>query len=182
MEYYILDEVAGNPDIPYIGELPEQLDMINVVTGKAPSFNLPIRIPVSIEDESEVVYPDMMTADVPLFSQKLKTTLDDLGIDNIDYVSVELFNENSGEVVAHYYLGIIHGLIKCLKSGIEKNSAGRLIIKNPVIDPTLVAGQTLFRLYERPRLIIIDSRIKEGIERAGLQGVSVTRLKDYLSL
>lgn len=182
MEYYILDEIAGNPDIPYIGELPEQLDMIDVVMGKALSFSPPIRLPVTIEDESEVVYPDMMTADVPLFSQKLKNTLDELGIDNINYFPVELFDENSGEVVAHYYLGIILGLIKCLKSGVETSQAGRRMIKNPVIDPSLAGGQTLFRLYESPQLIIIDSDTKKGIERAGLQGVSVKRLQDYISL
>lgn len=182
MEYYILDEVAGNPDIPYIGELPEQLDMIEVVMGKALLLDLPIRLPVIIDDESEVVYPDMMTADVPLFSKKLKKTLDDLGIDTIDYFPVELFDENSGEVVAHYYLGIIRGMIKCLKSGTEANPAGRRIIKNPVIDPALVGGEMLFRLYERPRLIIIDSYTKEGIERAGLQGISITKLRDYISL
>nr|WP_315239722.1 DUF1629 domain-containing protein [uncultured Flavobacterium sp.] len=182
MEYYIFDERAGNPDIPYIGELPEQIDMIEVVMGKAHSFDLPIRLPVTIEDESEVVYPDMMTADVPLFSKRLKNTLDNLGIDNIDYFPVELFKKDSGEVVAHYYLGIISGLIKCLKSGIVTNPSGRRMIKNPIIDPSLVGGQTLFRLYESPQLIIIDSCIKEGIERAGLLGVSVTKLKDYIGL
>ncbi|PXY46990.1 imm11 family protein [Flavobacterium hydrophilum] len=181
MEYYILDEVAGNPDIPYIGELPEQIDMIEVVMGKEYSFDLPIRLPVTIQDESEVVYPDMMTADIPLFSKRLKNKLDDLGIDNINYFPVELFDEESGEVVAHYYLGIISGLIKCLKSGIEINPSGRRMIKNPVIDSDLADGQ-LFRLYESPRLIIIDTYIKEGIEEAGLQGISITRLKDYISL
>lgn len=104
MEYYILDEVAGNPDIPYIGNLPEQLDMVMLVMGKELSFDLPIRLPVTIEDESEVVYPDLMTADVPLFSKRLKDTLDDLGIDTITYFPVELFDENSEEVVAYYYL------------------------------------------------------------------------------
>jgi len=178
MEYYILNEVAGNPDIPYIGELPEQLNMIEVVMGKAQSFNLPIRLLVTIQDESEVVYPDMMTADVSLFSKKLKNKRDDLGIDNINYFPVELFDEESGEVVAHYYLSIISGLIKCLKSGVVTNPSGRRMMKNPVIDPALVDGQ-LFRLYESPR---IYTCIKEGIEEAGLQGISITRLKDYIIL
>lgn len=96
MEYYILDEVAGNPDIPYIEELPEQLDMIGVVIGKTYSFNLPIRLTVTIVDESEVIYPDMMTADIPLFSKRLKNILDDLGIDNIVYFPVELIKKDSG--------------------------------------------------------------------------------------
>lgn len=180
MEYYILDEVAGNPDIPYIGELPEELDMISVIMGKEFSCDLPIRLPVTIDDE--VLYPDMLTADVPLFSKKLKKALDGLGIDNITYFPVELFNENSGEVVAHYYLGIVIGLIKCLKSSLEKNPDGRTIIKNPVIDPTLLEGQMLFRLFERPRLIIIDSYVKDGLECVGLDGISITKLKDYISL
>jgi hypothetical protein len=182
MEYYILDEVAGNQDIPYIGELPEELDMINVIMGKPLSLNLPIRLPVKIDDESVVVYPDMMTADIPLFSKKLKNLLDGLGINNINYFPVELFDEASGKVVAHYYLGIINGLIKCLKSGVETSPAGRRIIKNPIIDPTLTDGQMLFRLYERPLLIIINSYVKEGIERAGLQWVSVIKTEDYISL
>jgi hypothetical protein len=182
MEYYILDEVSGNPDIPYIMEVPEQLDIIDTVMGKTISFDLPIRLPVSIVDESEVVYPDMMTADVPLFSKRLKNTLDDLGVDAITYFPVELFNNETDEVVASYYLGIIHGLTKCLRSGIEVNTAGRRILKNPVIDPILTRGQMLFRLYERPRLIIIDSCIKEGIERAGLEGISITRLQDFISI
>ncbi|PUA28295.1 MAG: hypothetical protein B0W54_17650 [Cellvibrio sp. 79] len=182
MEYYILDEVTGNTDIPYIGELPEQLDMIDMVMGKPLSFKLPIRSPVTIDDESEVTYPDMMTADVPLFSKRLKSVLDDLGVDNINYFPVELFDENSEKVIAYYYLGIISGLIKCLKSGVETNAAGRRLIKNPIIDPTLVGGQMLFRLYERPRLIVIDAYVKEGLERAGLTGVSITKLTDYTSL
>jgi hypothetical protein len=56
------------------------------------------------------------------------------------------------------------------------------MIKNPVVDPSLTEGQTLFRLYESPQLIIINSYIKEEIERTELQGVSITRLKDYISL
>lgn len=84
--------------------------------------------------------------------------------------------------MANYYLGIIHDLKKCLKSGIESSPAGRRMIKNPVIDQALTGGQMLFRLYECPRLIIIDSYTKEVIERAGLQGVSIIRTKDYVSL
>jgi hypothetical protein len=182
MEYYILDEVAGNPYIPYIGELSEGLDMIALVMGKKLSFVHPIRLPVTIDDESEVEYPDMMTADVPLFSERLKKALDDSGINTIDYFPVELCKEDSGEVVAHYYLGIVNEMIKCLKSGVEKSPAGRTIIKNPVIDPTLVEGQKLFRLYESPQNIIIDSAIKEKLECAGLKGVSITRLEDYITL
>ena len=91
MDYYILDEVAGNPDIPYIGKLPVQLDMIDVVMGGKLAIELPIRLPVSIEDESEISLPDMMTADVPLFSEKLRLLLVGMGVDNIDFYPVELF-------------------------------------------------------------------------------------------
>jgi hypothetical protein len=182
MDYYILDEVAGNPDIPYIGELPETLDMIDVVMGKKLAIKLPIRLPVSLEDESEVSFPDMMTADVPLFSEKLKLLLDGLEIDNIDFYPVELFKKNSGEIVARYHMGIILGLIKCLKSGLETSPAGRSMLKNPVIDPVCVCDQKLFRLYESPQLIIINSNIKDILVAAGLQGVSITKLEDYISI
>ena len=182
MDYYILDEIAGNPYIPYIGELPQQLDMINVVMGKKLVIELPIRLPVSMEDESEVSFPDIMTADVPLFSKKLKLLLKELGIDNIDFYPVELFNEDSGRTVAQYHMGIIVGLIKCLKSGIEKSPAGRRMLKNPVIDSLRVNDQMLFRLGERPSLIIINSSVKDALSEAGLLGVSITKLEDYISI
>lgn len=73
-------------------------------------------------------------------------------------------------------------MIKCLKSGVKTNLSGRRIIENPVIDPNLLGEQKLFRLYERPRLIIINTSTKEIIEHAELQGVSITKLKDYISL
>lgn len=182
MDFYILDEVSGNPYIPYINELPEQLDMIDVVMGKKLVLEQPIRVAVSIDDESEVSYPDILTADIPLFSDKLKQLLDRLGIDNIDYYPVELYDKDSGETVAQYYLGIVLGLIKCLKSGMETSPAGRSMIKNAVIDPACTHDQKLFRLYEIPQLIIIDSHVKDALFEGGLESVSLMNLNDYESI
>lgn len=67
-------------------------------------------------------------------------------------------------------------------SGIESSPAGRRILKNPVIDPTLTDGKMLFRLYEKPLLIIINSYVKEAIEKIGLQGVSITKTDNYVGL
>ncbi|MBN1501850.1 MAG: hypothetical protein JW982_16955 [Spirochaetes bacterium] len=182
MEYFIMDEVAGNPYIPYIGDLPEELDMIDVAIGKKVDINdVPIQLPVSIGDVSEVEYPDLLTGNVPLFSEKLKFALDETGIDNIDYFQVDLINEEDGKTVAKYYLGIVIGLIKCLKSGLTSSPAGRDILKNPVIDFSLVRGQKLFRLAESPLLIIVDSSVKDALSKINLQGVSLLRLKDYES-
>ncbi len=106
MNYYILDEIPGRWDIPYISELPKELDMVLIAMGRKLSIkNLPIRLPVTFEpdSESEIMYPDIMTADVPLFSEKLKQAIIKIGIDTIDFYPVELFNEESGQTVAHYY-------------------------------------------------------------------------------
>ncbi|WP_036096011.1 imm11 family protein [Leptospira weilii] len=183
MNYYILDGVSDCWDCPYIGEIPEELDMINAMLGKRIEVkNFPIRLPVTIADESEVVYPDIMTADLPLFSNKLKLVFDSLGINNINYYPVELIDEQSNNTKAHYFLGIILDLIDCIESGTERSPAGRFILKNPVIDSARVKNHRLFRLGEEPSLIIVDSRIKETIVAANLVGVSLKKLEDYVSL
>ncbi|MDI7187132.1 hypothetical protein QMM42_13070 [Leptospira santarosai] len=183
MNYYILDEDSSCWDCPYIREIPEELDMMNAILGKKIEVeNLPIRIPVTITDESEVVYPDIMTADLPLFSNKLKLVFDNLGINNIAYYPVELIDEQSNNTKAHYFLAIILDLIDCLKSGVERSPAGRLILKNLVIDSTRVKNHRLFRLGEEPNLIIVDSYIKETIIATNLANVSLKKLTDYVSL
>jgi hypothetical protein len=177
-----MDEVAGNPNIPYIGDLPEELDMIDVVMGKKLNFKeLPIVLPVRIRDETDVEYPDLITGNVPLFSEKLKIALDKLNVDNIDYFPVELLNEKSKKTVAKYYLGIVLGCIKCLKSGLTTDSYDCEILKNPIIDSNLVLGQRFFRLAEWPQLIIIDSKIKDILTNSKLHGVSLIKLEDYIS-
>ncbi|EJO68934.1 hypothetical protein LEP1GSC049_1881 [Leptospira kirschneri serovar Cynopteri str. 3522 CT] len=59
MNYYILEEVTYHLNVPYIGDLPEELDRIDVMTGKKIEIlNLPIRVPIRIDYEDEIVYPD----------------------------------------------------------------------------------------------------------------------------
>lgn len=87
MNYYILEEVNYHLNIPYIGDLPEELDTIDVMTGrKIEISNLPIRVPIKIDYESEIVYPDIMTADLPLFSEKIRNSLDQIEIKTFNII------------------------------------------------------------------------------------------------
>ncbi|KON76388.1 imm11 family protein [Leptospira kirschneri] len=182
MNYYILEEVTYHLNVPYIGDLPEELDRIDVMTGKKIEIlNLPIRVPIRIDYEDEIVYPDMMTADLPLFSEKMRNSLDRIGVENIQYYPVELFENQTGETKANYYMSILPISVECLKSGINKSPAGRLILKNPIIDSTKILGLRLFRLGEEPSLIIIDSIVKDTLTNAQLNGVSFIPLEEYMS-
>ncbi|EMO24875.1 hypothetical protein LEP1GSC170_3249 [Leptospira interrogans serovar Bataviae str. HAI135] len=63
-----MDEVKGQWNIPFIGDIPDGIDMIDVMLGKKIEVkNLPIQLPVTIDEEEETIYPDIMTADLPLF-------------------------------------------------------------------------------------------------------------------
>ncbi|WP_061230517.1 imm11 family protein [Leptospira interrogans] len=182
MNYYILEEVNYHLNIPYIGDLPEELDTIDVMTGrKIEISNLPIRVPIKIDYESEIVYPDIMTADLPLFSEKIRNSLDQIEIKNIQYYPVELFEDQTGQTKANYYMSILPVSVECLKSGINRSPAGRLILKNPIIDPTKILGLKLFRLGEEPSLIIIDSMVKDTLTNTHLNGVSFIPLEEYTS-
>ncbi|EJO69347.1 hypothetical protein LEP1GSC049_1880 [Leptospira kirschneri serovar Cynopteri str. 3522 CT] len=116
-----------------------------------------------------------------MFSEKMRNSLDRIGVENIQYYPVELFENQTGETKANYYMSILPISVECLKSGINKSPAGRLILKNPIIDSTKILGLRLFRLGEEPSLIIIDSIVKDTLTNAQLNGVSFIPLEEYMS-
>jgi len=182
MQYYIFDEVSPNSEAPFL-ELPDEIDLIETIMGKKPNFDeLPIRMEAEIEEDEEVVYTDIINPGVPLFSDKMKSALDQCGVTNIDYYPVLIVDYDSKEVLAEYWLGIVKDIIACIdldKSRFEENKMGNTVITKFAIDESRTAGKNLFRFHNIPGLIIIDEALKEALSKTDFTGVSFKPTQEY---
>ncbi|HIC42901.1 MAG TPA: hypothetical protein EYO73_00980 [Sulfurimonas sp.] len=182
MQYYIFDEVSPNRDAPYL-DLPDEIDLIESIMGKKPNFDeLPILITAEIDEDEKIVYTDIINPGVPLFSQKMKSALDEFGVTNIDYYPVHIIDENSKELLNECYLGIVTDIISCIdldNSVFKENTLGRTVITQFEIEHTKTAGLNLFRFHNIPGLIIINEDLKNKLSKIEFKGVSFKNTKEY---
>jgi len=182
MEYYIFDEVSPNRNAPFL-DLPDEIDLIESIMGKKPNFDeLPIKIPAEIDEDEEVVYTDIINPGVPLFSDKMKLALDQLGVTNIDYYPVHIIDSETKEVLAEYWLAIVIGILSCIdldNSQLKESAAGRTVITKFSIDHSKTAGLNLFRFHNIPGLIIINKELKDKLSKIEFKGVSFKHTKEY---
>lgn len=182
MEYYIFDEVSPNRDAPFL-DLPDEIDLIESIMGKKPDFyELPIKIPAEINEDEEIVYTDIINPGVPLFSEKMKSALDQCGVRNIDYYPVIIIDSQTKEVLAEYWLAIVTGIISCIdldNSQLKQTADGQTVITQFSIDPSKTAGLNLFRFHNIPGLIIINEALKDTLSKIEFKGVSFKHTKEY---
>ncbi len=186
MQYYIFDEISPNSHAPYI-ELPDEIDLIETLKGDKglkPDFEeLPIKIPVEIEDNEEVFYTDVINPGVPFFSQKMKNALDESGVSNIDYYPVVLVDAQTKEPLHDYWLAIVKDVVACIdhsKSEFRENIFEKTVLSKFAIDSSRTKGLNLLRLHNIPGLIIINEKLKEELSKRELHGVSIKHTDEYV--
>ncbi|WP_224372322.1 imm11 family protein [Hyalangium versicolor] len=182
-EFFILEQEILLPDLPTLGPLPKNIDPLEFLAGKKLS-RLPARIDLVLTSDSGAFRPDLITYLLPLFSQRIKEALDAFGIDNIDYCPTRLLSESGKEDLNKYWLANILGAFACVD--LEKSDAkpyplgeGLYKIGSFVINEQKTMGQALFRLAEKPRLIIINEALKERLEQLDLKGVRLRNTREY---
>ena len=182
MEYYIFDEVSPNRDAPYL-DLPDEIDLIDSIMGKKPDFDeLPIKIPAKINVDEEIVYTDIINPGVPLFSKKMKQTLDQFGVTNIDYYPVLIIDSETKDVLCEYWLAIVESILSCIdldNSQFKESAVGRIVINKFSIDHSKTAGLNLFRFHHIPGLIIISEELKDKLSSIEFKGVSFRHTREY---
>jgi len=182
MQYYIFDEISPNSDAPFL-DLPDEIDLIESIMGKKPKFDeLPIEMEAEIEEDEEVVYTDIINPGVPLFSAKMKSALDDIGVNNIDYYPVVIVDYDTRDVLAEYYLGVVTDIVACIdldNSVFEENSMGKTVITQFAIDDSKTGDLNLFRFHNIPGLIIINEELKDKLSKIDFQGISFKPTQEY---
>ena len=182
MQYYILDQDPNNPDGAAVGSLPDDIEPLDWIQGKAVTApTTPLRLPLM--RSSGDFRGDIMGGLITLFSDQLKTALDSFGVDNVDYYQVELENPYTNDTEGGYWIANILGRVECVdvgKSSITpRRSGGRGKLKSFYVDPDAAQDFSLFRLHEKPTLIIVTERLKKHLDSAGLVGVRTRLTQDY---
>lgn len=182
MEYYIFDEVSPNRDAPFL-DLPDEIDLIESIMGKKPMFDeLPIEILADIEEDEVIVYTDIINPGVPLFSDKMKTALDECGVTNIDYYPVVITDYETKEILADYWLAIVTGIVACMdlqNSQFKQTADQQTVITQFSIDHAKTGGLNLFRFHNIPGLIIINEELKEKLSKIDFKGISFKHTSEY---
>jgi hypothetical protein len=183
-EYYFINQrIVTLENSVVLGKIDSDvvLDPIDLLNGAKLSLP-PTYINIELSETSGDYYPDIISSVITLYSNKVKTCLDNCGIDNIDYFPVNLMDTKTSTINKDYWFANICGRISCLdvaNSDTKKSAAGRFKLKSFCIDETLTNGAEIFRLHERGRLVIIHERIQKELEKVGLNGVILENTRNY---
>lgn len=166
MNYYILRQDIMN-EFELDEVLPDSIEPSDWLKGKiitSPPENVTLDLSLYLDQD----YSRIIFSYLPIFSYSLKQALTDFGIDTIQYIPVNLREQDSGKIVTSHYITNIIGLYDCLdrnKSKIrERGSELGLSIERFFIDESKTNGAKIFRMYDDPRLIIIAEDLKDYLE------------------
>lgn len=165
MNYYILKQGLMN-EIALDEVLPDSIEPRDWLKGEmitSPPENLTLDLSL----KSKQNYGSIILSSLTIFHYLFEQALTDFGIDTIQYIPVNLREQNSDEIITSYSVANIIGLYDCLdknKSKVRKGRKGGLIIDSIVIDESKTNGAKIFRMYDDPRLIIITEDLKNYLE------------------
>lgn len=182
MAYYLLKQNRLVKGAPAIGDLPADMDGGDWIQGKVmPAPPNPLRLMLS--DNSGDFRGDVIQSLVPLFSDKLKQSLESYGVDNIDFFPVQLEHPTTHKVENGYHLANVIGLVSCVdlaKSDVRELPSGTgFRVRAFSIDERRAPDQPIFRLDEKPTLIVIAEPLKAHLDAAQLKGVKMIPTTEY---
>ncbi len=182
MNYYLLQPDREDPDTAAIGSVPESIEPLDWHSGKklpGPKGVLNLRLLAN----SGPVLGDVIGSLVTVFSDDLKNALTEFGIDNIDYYPVELEDPNSNEVHGGFWLVNILDRVKCVDVSrskiVPRPSSSKGILKSFQVDAKQTKGLHLFRLDEKPTLIVIDEPLWSFLMTVPMDGVVLPSTSEY---
>jgi hypothetical protein len=182
MDFYLLEQDLRIPGIAAVGAVPEDVEPLDWMTGRrmpAPQGNLRL----NLSTNSGTVHTDIMGSLLTLFSDALKSAMTQFGIGNIDYFPVELVNPLNGQVQGGWWLANVIGMISCVDAARSRivPEPGDLpgILESFYVDESKVGNEPIFRLREKPTLIVINAALRQHIQASKLSGVRVRHTRTY---
>ena len=123
---------------------------------------------------------DLFLVDIPLFSDRFLTVLNDFGVTNLQIFPAELHHQD-GTVYRGYKAVNIIGLVACADLDRSTYIAGMpapvMDFTDLVIDEAKAQSLDFFRLGENTLVIMVSEGLKQAIEAAGLTGFTLVPLR-----
>lgn len=117
-----------------------------------------------------------------LFSRKFIDALNSLGVDNIEYLPVDVTDKKTNQKMDYCVVNVL-GRINALDVGesefILSSAGGIMDVKKMVFDNDKIQGHKIFMLGEIPMLIIVHKCIKDIVESQGLTGFRFISQDEY---
>ncbi|NTX02355.1 imm11 family protein [Myxococcus sp. CA040A] len=133
----------------------------------------PIQVQLNPRFGTELL--DSYHESIPVWSDRLIEVLRAAGVDNLDVYDAVIHDPRTGLTTSAFKAVNVLGSVDC--ADMEQSEydpraerGAREFIKL-VIDPTKTMGLKMFRLHERPTLLLIHEDVKQGIEAARLKGI-----------
>jgi len=179
-KYYVL---VYNP--PWAGPVPREI--VSAGGGFLKGFklssvdsNAKYILEVDEKAKKTLDYPPLdyfMSSDlVVFFSEKLKTVLNSIGVDNVDYYQVEVTYAPTNELIK-YDLANVIGSLKSIDRDNSIFVEGRRrhirSVEKMVLDESSFEKFKLFRCSEFPTLLIINDLVKEVLEENKITGMKI---------
>jgi hypothetical protein len=190
--YWMLEVRApGDEGIALIGQqptlnVPGTTESLDWMLGKRFSGPLPEPLEFVVGPYGGDYIPDYFQPSIPLMHDRLLAVLREAGVDNIDSYSAILSSKDDSERFSSFKAVNIIGAIQCadLEASVceveEPDVPGGVSFDSLVIDEDRAKGAIFFRLYERPRgLVVIDS-VKRVVEAAEFRGIVFIKPADWV--
>jgi hypothetical protein len=124
---------------------------------------------------------------LPVYSSRLKSLIDGLGINEIQYIPLRIKHKHSDKEVYGYFLANYLSVIDCLnreKSIYQIYTKENLLyweqrpymlgtfhyVNNAILDVDKIGDARIFRLWGWEVMIIVREDVKQAIEEAGITG------------
>lgn len=142
------------------------------------------------EDPSDMLQDNLYGNGVSglLVSKKIRSLFDSLEVHNIQYFPVKLINEAGGmEMEGYSFANIvgIYSVVDMTKSDVEESDVreGLLTEINSLVLKDFDENDypAVFRIKEKPRLVLVKDDLKRAIENSDITGLEFQKPEEYSS-
>jgi hypothetical protein len=175
--YFIFNDLLADSDLGFPQSQVWKLPLLRVswISGARHVKHIPTPIEAHLNPEFSSVLHDAYHEFIPIWSNRLISALRQAGVDNIDTYDAVIRDPRIDLVTTDFKAVNIIGLVDCVDMNLSRydprsERGAREFIKM-VIDPKKARGLKIFRLLERPTVVIIDQSVKEAINAAPFRGV-----------
>jgi hypothetical protein len=175
--YYIFNDMLADVDLGFPQSQIWKLPLMRVSWISGARHTKPIATPIEAELNPEfgTELLDSYHEAIPVWSDRLIAVLRKSGVDNLDLYDAIIRDPRTGLETSDYKAVNVIGRIDSTdmqRSEYDPRSEmGAREFTKLVIDPKKALALKMFRLHERPTVVIIDEDVKEGIEAAQLRGI-----------
>jgi hypothetical protein len=176
--YYVFNDMLEDSDAGFaqsqIWKLP-RITRVSWISGSQHNKPIPTPIEVELNPEFGTELLDSYHESIPIWSDRFIEMLRRVGVDNFETYDAIIRDPRSGLVATNYKAVNVLGSVNCVDMNLSeydrRSEMGAREFTKLIIDAAKAHDLRMFRLAERPTILIIDQDIVRAIEPLRLRGI-----------